>query len=454
MSYNYEILGQSANPAFAYPYDVALDINRNVYVADYYNDALRKIDTSGTVTTIGTFNFPSGVATCVPANAGGVTYTYLVGGGGNTAYLQCVNTDTGAAIDFSSSINFDYGVSSISVSCNTDGTLVYVARSDGTGSLITLCQVYISDPTSPTSNVVVTSWTTNPQFSIYGISLDKTTGFVYVTHFGDGSIYSIDPSQGNGATFTLVQQLTSDNISSIFVENSTSIYVSTPTSLTISRCNGSTYTTISANYAPQFVPNGLSVDSTGNIYVADIGNNQIVKLALQNVVCFKEGAKILTDVGYKPIETLKKGDLVKTLTKGFVPIEMIGQKKMHNSASNYRVAEQLYICTQEFYPEVFEPLIITGCHSILVDAFENDQQREEVSEVLGNIYVTEGKYRLPACVDERSKVYLEKGDFTIYHMALENENYYGNYGVFANGLLVETCSRRYLKELANMTLLD
>ena len=89
-----------------------------------------------------------------------------------------------------------------------------------------------------------------------------------------------------------------------------------------------------------------------------------------------------------------------------------------------------------------------------MDAFGNDQQREQVSEVLGNIYVTEGKYRLPACVDERSKVYLEKGDFTIYHIALENESYYGNYGVFANGLLVETCSRRYLKELANMTLLD
>ena len=38
--------------------------------------------------------------------------------------------------------------------------------------------------------------------------------------------------------------------------------------------------------------------------------------------------------------------------------------------------------------------------------------------------------------------------------ALENDNYYMNYGIYANGLLVETCSKRYLKELSNMTLIE
>ena len=36
----------------------------------------------------------------------------------------------------------------------------------------------------------------------------------------------------------------------------------------------------------------------------------------------------------------------------------------------------------------------------------------------------------------------------------ENDNYFGNYGIYANGLLVETCSKRYLKELSNMSLID
>jgi hypothetical protein len=56
-------------------------------------------------------------------------------------------------------------------------------------------------------------------------------------------------------------------------------------------------------------------------------------------------------------------------------------------------------------------------------------------------------------VDERATVYDKPGTHTIYHFALENDNYYWNYGVFANGLLVETCSKRYLKEISGMTIL-
>lgn len=29
-----------------------------------------------------------------------------------------------------------------------------------------------------------------------------------------------------------------------------------------------------------------------------------------------------------------------------------------------------------------------------------------------------------------------------------------NYGIYANGLLVESCSRRYLKEMSNMSLIE
>jgi hypothetical protein len=47
-----------------------------------------------------------------------------------------------------------------------------------------------------------------------------------------------------------------------------------------------------------------------------------------------------------------------------------------------------------------------------------------------------------------------KVDVTIYHIALENDDYYMNYGVYANGLLVETCSKRYLKELSRMELIE
>ena len=99
-----------------------------------------------------------------------------------------------------------------------------------------------------------------------------------------------------------------------------------------------------------------------------------------------------------------------------------------------------------------EDLIITGCHSILVDEFKEDEEKD-VKKVLGKIYVTDGKFRLPACVDKRTNIYDIQGIHTIYHIALDNENYYYNYGIYANGLLVESCSKRYLNECSKMTII-
>jgi len=170
--------------------------------------------------------------------------------------------------------------------------------------------------------------------------------------------------------------------------------------------------------------------------------------------CFKEGSKILTAKGYVPIEDLRKGDYVRTFKNGFVPIDIIGKREIYHEACEQRIPGQLYECSKEQFEELIEPLVITGCHSILVDEFVSEEQKEKTIEVNGKIYSTDDKYRLPACVDERTTVYSVPGNYTIYHIALENENYYGNYGIYANGLLVESCSKRYLKELAVMDLIE
>ena len=171
-----------------------------------------------------------------------------------------------------------------------------------------------------------------------------------------------------------------------------------------------------------------------------------------DIVCFKQGSKILTDKGYICIELLKKGDLVKTLKHDFVPINMLGKREFYNPALKDRIKDQLYKCSQEQYPELFEPLIITGCHSILIEEYKDQEEREKTIEVVGNTYITDDKYRLPACVDERASIYETEGNTMIYHLALDCDDYYMNYGIYANGLLVETCSKRYLKELSNMVI--
>uniref|UniRef100_A0A6C0KV93 Uncharacterized protein n=1 Tax=viral metagenome TaxID=1070528 RepID=A0A6C0KV93_9ZZZZ len=173
--------------------------------------------------------------------------------------------------------------------------------------------------------------------------------------------------------------------------------------------------------------------------------------------CFLEGSTILCQVDgvdtYMPVEQMKVGTLVKTLRDGYKKVEMIGKGTISNPGNADRTQNRLYCCSKDRYPQLTSDLYITGCHSILVDSL-TEVQRKKTIEILKLTFVTDRKYRLMACVDERAEPWQSEGNYTIWHFALEHENYYANYGVYANGgLLVETCSKRFMKELSNLTLL-
>jgi hypothetical protein len=174
-----------------------------------------------------------------------------------------------------------------------------------------------------------------------------------------------------------------------------------------------------------------------------------------DTICFKEGSRILTQNGYVPVEDLKPTDLVKTVLHGFVPIVKIGKKRfVHQAIINERVKDQLYVCKKEQYPDLTNDLVLTGCHSILVKEFVSDKERENTIKINGDTYVTDGHYRLPVCVDERASVFETAGEYSIYHFSLKHENYYMNYGVYANGLLVETTCMHNLDAFSNMEYIE
>ena len=170
--------------------------------------------------------------------------------------------------------------------------------------------------------------------------------------------------------------------------------------------------------------------------------------------CFKENTKILTDKGYKFIQDLRKGDLVKTLNHGFIPIDMIGKKEIYHPASNERIILQLYKCSQDNYSELFEELIITGNHNILVNNFTSEEQRKKSINLNGNKYITNNKYKLPVYLDNKATFYEIQGFYTIYNLSLENDDYHFSYGIYANGLLVESCSKRYLQKIPDMMFIE
>ena len=164
-------------------------------------------------------------------------------------------------------------------------------------------------------------------------------------------------------------------------------------------------------------------------------------------LCLHEDTKILCFVDsketYLPIKTLTAGMLVVT-TSGNKKIDLIGSVTAINAHMHPAVIEKLYICKKEKYPELTEDLILTGTHSILVDAL-TEEQRQRSIQLTNDVYMTDTKYRLIAAIDSRAEIYPMSGSFTVWNMSLEDKIDTKNYGIYANGLLVETASKRSMQ---------
>jgi hypothetical protein len=192
--------------------------------------------------------------------------------------------------------------------------------------------------------------------------------------------------------------------------------------------------------------NGESLDPVGNYYLYPA------------MPCFLEGTTILCQVDgiekYVPVEQLKNGTLVKTSLDGYKPVVLLGKGTIQNPGNTERTENRLYKCSTSKYSQLKEDLYITGGHSILEFPI-TDKQKEDTIKHLGKLFVTDKKYRLIACLDDRAEPWNSEGTYIIWHFALEHQNEKMNYGVYANGgLLVETCSIYVLNNKSNMTFVE
>ena len=170
---------------------------------------------------------------------------------------------------------------------------------------------------------------------------------------------------------------------------------------------------------------------------------------LPSPICFNSGTLILcygpTEDIWKPVESLKKGELVKTYLHGYRRIDTIISTEIENNC--HGLFECMYRLPKT--KDMMEDLIVTGGHSIMED--ELPQEVLEMYEMNdwfdgGKDSMIDGKYMVLACLSDKFEKVMTKEKFQIYHFALENDGDENKrYLVWANQVLTETPSKAYLQ---------
>jgi hypothetical protein len=109
-------------------------------------------------------------------------------------------------------------------------------------------------------------------------------------------------------------------------------------------------------------------------------------------------------------------------------------------------------------PELTEDLYVTGSHAILYDSLTEWEQwkMENLQEKFNIDYslTLDGKKKLIAYYDSRFEEVQDKGLFSIYHLVLESKTADRNYGIYANGILVESTDEITLSRMNSYSLVN
>ena len=312
--------GAATSAQLSNTYGVSVDISGNVYIADGNNNKIRKVTSTGIITTF------------AGTGSGGSS------GDGGAATSAQLNSPVGMSVDISGNVYFaDYSnnkirmVSSIGIITTIAGTGAVGSSGDGgAATSAQLCfprgvsvdisgNVYIADTFNNkirmvTSKAIITTFAGTGTFgsggdggaaisaqlsNTYGVSLD-ISGNVYITDTNNHKIRMVTStgiittiagtgvmgSSGDGGAATSAQLASPEGVS---VDISGNVYIadtgnykfrlvtSTGIITTIAGTGtaGSSGDGGAATSAPLSYPWGVSVDILGNVYIADGGNNKI-----------------------------------------------------------------------------------------------------------------------------------------------------------------------------------
>jgi hypothetical protein len=158
-------------------------------------------------------------------------------------------------------------------------------------------------------------------------------------------------------------------------------------------------------------------------------------------ICFNKGTKILClkdgKEQYVCVEDLKQGVMVKTFKHGFQPI-----REIRKGTFRLNQPGDMGMFKMKKQDNMIADLEMSGLHCLLIDS--NDAKYKQDIQNQGGLknpkFFVDGKFRLRANSCSEFKR-MPCTSYTIYTFSLEGKS---QYGIWANGALVETTKHRIL----------
>ncbi|OQW91485.1 MAG: hypothetical protein BWK78_04515 [Thiotrichaceae bacterium IS1] len=251
------------------PGDVSVDSRGNLYIADFYDNRIRKVDTSGIITTVA----GNGVAG--------------FSGNNGPAIDAQLNNPSGVAVDSRGNLYIVEYFNSCVRKVDSIGIITTIAGNNVAGF-------------SGDGGVATNAQLNNP----YGIAIDSS-GNLYITD--SYRIRKVDTAgiistvagngtkgfSGDGGVATSAQL---DTPADIAFDNSNNLYIADQDVHRIRKVDSAgIISTVAGNgtwgysgdggvatSAQLNSPDGVAVDSNGNLYISDTGNNRIRKVTFNN----------------------------------------------------------------------------------------------------------------------------------------------------------------------------
>lgn len=284
-----------------------------------------------------------------------------------------------------------------------------------------------------------------------GITFD-TSGNLYVANFSSGAISKLVLDSGTTYSCTnltpTVGSSLLDGPRGITIDSNTgNLYVangiiSTVSKIVLSGMNEGTVSTyINSGLSD---PTFIAFNPDKFLYISNFVNNSIVKT--QTASCFNHDTKILClnkefQEEYLPIQDLRKGDIVKTYLHGYRKIDLIGKGAISNKPHIWN--ESMYKMVKTDTNGLFEDLIVTGGHAILVDEVTEEQSNAyEPLGIKGYTEKIDDKFLLMPAVSDAFVQLTDDEIYRYYHLVPENNGDDNQrFGIWANGILSETPSK-------------